>query len=287
MALEQVLHQRNLSSDTDRLPSPAIWGDCPVLGLMAGTVNGVYFFDDYTTSYDVATNETTVLKYGPYEIYTGNGTNLLGSGGLTGVGGHQVWASGDTADVNGVMTLGGGAPFMISDTAGDDHKLWFECRFKVSSVTTADQVAFFFGLSEEDRAAANGVFAAGGGDLGVTTTIDLLGFGRFDDDGDSLSFFYQKASQTAQDKVQIALAADTYIKVGFVYDPKGPSSKKIKVFANNSEQATAGASATDIAAATFPDGEELTYTFSFHNDSTTSNTITIDWVRIAQVYSGF
>jgi hypothetical protein len=59
------------------------------------------------------------------------------------------------------------------------------------------------------------------------------------------------------------------------------------VFADNSEQATAGASATDIAAATFPDVEELTYTFSFQNDSTTSNTITIDWVRIAQVYSGF
>lgn len=262
------------SANTDRFPSHAIIHPILTKAALPGRVVG--FFDDFEVGWDVATNQTTVLRYGPYEFYTGNGTNLLISGGVTGIGGHLVMASGDTADINGVMTLGGGCPFMISDTAGDDKRLVFECRVKVSSVTTTDQVAFFLGLTEEDRSAANGVFADGGGDLGVTTTIDMIGFGRFDDDGDSISFFYKKASQTAQDKVQIAIAADTWVKLGFVYNPLAPETDRITVYVNGVPQATR-VTATDIAAATFPDGEELTMTASFQNDSTTSNTITLDW----------
>lgn len=262
------------TANTDAYPTHAIINSVLNKANRPGRVVG--FFDDFEVGYDVATNQTTVLRYGPYEFYTGNGTNLLLSGGVTGIGGTQLFASGDTADINAVMTLGGGCPFMISDTAGSDKMLAFECRAKISSVTTADQVAFFLGLSEEDRSAANGVFADGGGDLGVTTTIDLIGFGRFDDDGDSLSFFYQKASQTAQDKAQMAIAADTYFKAGFLYDPTADAAKRITVFFDG-VPSTTFVTATNIAAATFPDGEELTMTASVQNDSTTSNTLTLDW----------
>ena len=278
--------QNNLSTTEhaagDRRQSPSIWADCPQAEMLIDPGVGILFFDDFLSSYDLATNQTTVTKLGPYEAYTGNGTNLLVSGGVTGIGGTLVIASGDTADINAVFTLGGGAPFMISTTDGDDCDLWFECRFKISSITTADQAQVFIGLTEEDRAAANGIWADAGGDLGFTTTIDLLGFARSDNDGASVSLAYQKASQTPQDNNQAAIVADTFLKLGFKYKPKGDASKRIRTFKNAVEQTTYVTS-TNLAAATFPNGEELTLCLAVQNDSTTTNSVTLDWWKCAQL----
>lgn len=278
--------QNNKSATADaagaRRQSPSIWADCPWPEIMLDPGVGFGFKDDFEACHDFPTN-TAVARVGDYEVFTGNGTNMSISGGVTGIGGQLVIASGDTADVATMLTLGGGAPFMISDTDGDDTQLWFECRFKISSVTDADQVQVFIGLMEEDRAVANGVWADGGGDLGFTTTIDLLGFARSDNDGDSLSLAYQKASQTAQDNQQIVIAADTFIKVGFVYRAnKNAAARRIACFKNAVEQSTY-ITDTNIAAATFPDAEELTLGIGVQNDSTTSNTITVDWWKIAQL----
>jgi len=278
--MSKVSHRQNLSAaENGRRRSPNLWGECPIPQILEDSGVGYHFFDDFLAAYDFATN-TAVTNVGPYEIFTGNGPSLAGAVNLPG--GAQTIISGASADVTAILTLGGGAPFMISDTSGEDRKLWFEARIKISSVTDADQAPFFIGFAEEDRSAANGIFADAGGDLGFTTTIDLIGFGRFDNDGDSLSFIYQKGGQTCQDVLQIALAADTWIKVGFLYDPTAPAAKRIKVYANNLEQSTY-VTAANIAAATFPDAEELTLIMGMQNDSTTTNTLSVDWWRAAQL----
>ena len=282
MADTYVQHKGNLSAadaSTNRRASPAIWSDCPVERIMLDPGVGYGHQDDFSGGgYDFATN-TAVTQIGEYEIFTGNGPSLAGSVTIPGA---QTFVSGTSADVAAQMVLGGGAPFVISDTAGADKKLWFEARFKISAVVDADQVQFFIGLTEEDRSVANGTFADAGGDLGFTTTIDLLGFGRFDNDGDSLSLCYQKASQTAQDTLQNAIAADTYIKCGFVYDPAADTAKRISVFFDNVINGTF-VTGTNIAAATFPDAEELTMVIAVQNDSTTTNTLTVDWWRCFQL----
>ena len=270
-------NRNNLTAGTGRGRSPALWSRAKYINEM-NQDNGwaIRHFDDFVRSHDLATNNTTVVNSGPYEMYTGNGTSLAITGGAGLMGGVQTIVSGTTADVNAVITLGGGSPFKISTTAGSNYKLLFETRVKISSVTDADQVQWFVGLTEEDRTAANGVFADAGGDLGFTSTIDLIGFARFDNDGDSISFVYQLAGQTPVDVCQIACVADTYIKLGFLWDPKAPTANRIVIFADNQEQTTY-VTGTAIAGTAFPLDQGLTPTICVQNDATTSNTLSVDW----------
>jgi hypothetical protein len=274
--MSKLMVKGSTGESSRRGPSANIWADCPWMHIINDPNKGYQFFDDFLTAYDFATN-TAVANTGPYEIFTGNGASLAGA--VNAQGGVQNFVSGASADVAAIMTLGGGAPFVFGPTIA--KKLWFETRVKFSSVTTSDQVPFFIGFGEEDRSAANGIHADAGGDLGFTSTIDLLGFGRFDDDGDSVSFVYQKASQTCQDVLQLAIAADTWVKLGFIYDPAEVAARRIKVFKDGAEQSTY-VTATQMAAATFPDGEEMTLLAGVQNDSTTTNTIGVDWWRACQ-----
>ena len=130
----------------------------------------------------------------------------------------------------------------------------FEVRFKVGQVT--DSYNAFLGLSEEGLAAANTI-----SDAGALADRDLLGFAILEADGDSVDFVYNKASAggvtTKIDGLK-TLAADTFVNLGFCYDPAAPADRRIAVFVDNVEQSTY-VTATNIAAATFPDAEELAF----------------------------
>jgi hypothetical protein len=80
------------------------------------------------------------------------------------------------------------------------------------------------------------------------------------------------------------LVADTYVKVGFVYDPSAVDDKKIKLFVDGVEQAL-GVTATQIATATFPDAEELAMLLATktHTQDTTAHTVTMNRWACAQL----
>ena len=142
---------------------------------------------------------------------------------------------------------------VISDS--DARLLIAEFRFRLNSVTDGDG-SVFLGLGEEGLGAAATPLAD---DTGHTTSDDdLIGFLITEDDNDALKFVYRKNGGALQTVMTYgtALAADTWYNVGFVYDPEAPESKKIKIFVDNVEQSTY-VTGTNIAAATFPDGEEL------------------------------
>lgn len=192
---------------------------------------------------------TTVGSIKPDPTYTGGVLKLLTS---------TAAAAGADHDI--ILTTQGnvGTQCVVSNTAGADKPLIFEARFRLPSV--ADNYgSFFVGLTEEGCGAANGVIT------GTTTHSladkDSIGFLITKADGDSLKFGYKKAGQTAQTVLSYgtALTADTWYNVGFVYDPAEVAAKRIKVFVNNVEQSTY-VTADNIAAATFPNGEELTFT---------------------------
>lgn len=166
---------------------------------------------------------------------------------------------------------------IISDTAGDDKLLVFEARVKVSSVTDT-KMNMFVGLMEEGRAVADTVT-----DAGALADKDYIGFTILEGDGDALKFVYKKAGQTAQTVLTYgtAIEADTFYKLGFVFDPDAPADQRIKIYVNGSEQSTY-VTATQIAAATFPDGEELSPIFGMKNAAAEAMTASIDWIGLHQ-----
>ncbi|MEM6692990.1 MAG: hypothetical protein AAF664_26410 [Planctomycetota bacterium] len=164
-------------------------------------------------------------------------------------------ADGENHDTVLVSNGNTGVLGMISDAVDDAKLLICEFRFKLPSVANNDG-SIFLGLGEEGLAAANTpIQNAGSHDI---SSDDVIGFFIKETDRDQLSFVYRKAGSPLQEVMDypVALVADTWYNVGFIYDPNAEASKRIKVFVNNEEQSTY-VTADQIAASTFPDGEEM------------------------------
>lgn len=244
----------------------------------AGQTRLILTGDDFmcAKSHDTSTVLNSECSYTSY-IDTGNTlTNLADErGGVLALGGmdadnDECWlASGDATSVLGA----------ISDTAGADFITAFECRIKKGNIAN-DVSAIFCGLAEEGLAAAE--TKADG--TGVFAAKDCIGFDNVHADGDAINFIYQKAGQTLVTKIAAVHVpvADTFVKLGFLYDPFAPAAKRIKVFVNNVEQTTY-VTAANIATATFPDGEELGFLFGQKKGAATEAEVAIDWWAFAQV----
>jgi hypothetical protein len=282
--------QHQTTGVTPRLLSPQIWADCPIGAILVGASDGIYLFDDMVATYELASG-SALTKLGIYEAISETGSSLTGADetiatNSVGMWGEQEFVAGTTGDADLVMQVGGGAAYSISDTAGDDKKLWFECRFKVSTIVN-DISSGFWGIGEANRAAAAGVFTTTAGATVDTAMADkaFVGFWRPDADGDGLSFVYLANGQTGVEHIADihTLVADTYVKAGFKYDPGAPTAKRIKVYINGVENSTY-VTGTNIAAATFPDAESMSPVFSFVNDDgATASTMVLDWWACAQL----
>lgn len=175
---------------------------------------------------------------------------------------------------------GTGGLGMISDTSGDDHMTAFECRYKINTIANS-AMSHFVGLTTPMAAAAEMAVDATGA---LKATTSILGF-RTLLDGDNIEFVYQAVADSA---VVIAVAsakvpvADTFMKLGFLYDPSAPAAKRIKVFADNVELSTY-VTATQIATATFPDAEQLTFQAGYKNTTAAAGELAIDWWAFGQI----
>jgi hypothetical protein len=263
---------------SNRAPSPKLWNG----------LRGQFFSPDGTTRLKMLGNDfidfggTVASNVGSYSSSGGRfysyednsctiaqiATNRDGAVALTtpATDNVEAWLQpGGTASVSSV----------ISTTAGDDKVLAFEARVKFSSI--ANSTNFFVGLSEEGTAIENTI----GDDAVLVATKDFIGFRVNEADGDSLIFMYQKGSQTAQTVLTYgtALVADTYYKLGFLFNPDEQDSKKIKIFIDGTEQTTY-VTATNLAAATFPNGEELQPLFGLKNGSAGAKVLTMDWYAL-------
>lgn len=153
----------------------------------------------------------------------------------------------------------------------------FETRFRVGSV--ADDVnAIFVGLhavggAAADRKVDNTGVMADAGFIGVSTlhtnggTAGTNAVGRI---------VYRRAGQATQTlSSTFALAANTWYKFGFYYDPTS-TSERMRFFIDNVPLATV-LSATDVAATVFPDATRMSYLAGTKNGSATASTLDIDW----------
>lgn len=181
----------------------------------------------------------------------------------------------DTTDNDEVWLSPGSATSVMGKiTSGDAEVFAFEARVRASQIVTQN---LFIGLGEEGMAVADTITDA---DVMITTK-DWIGFRVNADDDAYWDFTYQKASQTAQiplDDMQL-IVADTWYKLGFLYDSAAPASKRIKVFVDGVEQSTY-VTATNIAAATFPSGEELNALMGVKNNAGAAVRMDVDWIRV-------
>ncbi len=292
MSTDSIIRYRGFAGG--RVKSPNVWHECPAAEIDIGMRDGIHHFDDFAAAYELAAG-SALTKLGPYECIADSGASLTAEDDTTatdasGMWGGQEFVAGTTADADLVMQLGGGGGFSISSTKADAKKLVFEARFKISTI--ADGVSsFFIGLGEPNRAVNAGVFTTTQGDTVDTAMADaaFIGFWRADADGNGLNFIYSANGQTAVNHIADVhtLVADTYVKVGFMHDPSEIKARRIKVYVDNVQNIATYVTATNIAAATFPDAEVLSPVCGHNNDDgSTACTATVDWWGAAQWVGG-
>jgi hypothetical protein len=270
---------------TNRGLSAPLWRDCRRVGSEGLFFNeDTFFYDDFKMLGKVApaisgaTAGFLATEAGAYQYYLDTATSACSIAGVaaerdgtmkltTGAtDNHEIW----------VQAGGGGNLGIISSTAGTAQRLWYEAKFKVGQI--GNTYNMFLGLGEENLAAADTVT-----DAGALADKDLLGFWVLEAAGATLNFGYRKAGQAVQTTIAAiqTLVADTWYKVGLMYDPNAPAAKKIRVFLNGREQTTY-ITAANLAAATFPLDQGVSPLFGVKNQAATAINASLDFLAFSQ-----
>ncbi len=266
--------------------SPKLWSEMRNVGLSPdGYAAGNYAGDNFM-GFGIGTAVNTNVGYyvsegGTYKSFEDTGGSIAGTPGV----GGQVLLSVDADDDQECWLQhgsSGGTLGAISSVAGSDKLTIFESRFKISTLVGN----MFIGLTEEAFAANDAIT-----DAGALASKDAIGFFVTEGAGSTLTFVYRKAGQTMQTVIASAatLVADTWVKVGFAYNPAAKNDEKIKIFVNNTELSTYVTRAmmyTDSTATpstTFPDAQQLTFSAGIKN-VTDIKTMTLDWWHFWQSY---
>ena len=181
------------------------------------------------------------------------------------------WTITTTEDGTGSATEaladGDGGLLLVTNAAGDNDndffqlvkegfkyeagkQLSFNMRFKTNVATETDIVA---GLQLTDTSP-----------LDVTDGIFFLK----SDGSTTVTLIVEKDSTQSTLDLPTALADDTFMTIGFVYEPKD---QKIHVFQNNVLAGT-------VVSTNVPDDEELTVSFGIQNGAAAAKTLTVDYI---------
>lgn len=254
------------SADNGRLPSPSIWGDCPIISILEGTIAGSMIIDDFTRGF-ITPTITTLLNV--------DGYNCFGSAGAT-ITFDDVTGGGiaftEATDNESVSMTCEQHPFWLNSAKGD---LWFEARVKVSSI--AANQAFCVGLMGTTALSA-AVPVDASGDV---ASINFVGFHRPEANTTAFDATY-RANGVAAVEVNAdigTLVADTYVKLGMKMTAVD---NKLAFYVDNVKQAS---TKTMVAAAgtDFPGDVGLAPVIAQTLGASASKIITMDWWRCVQL----
>tara|TARA_R110000868_G_scaffold142082_3_gene359183 strand:+ start:358 stop:1179 length:822 start_codon:yes stop_codon:yes gene_type:complete len=255
-------------NDADSKFSPFIWKDCPLREIRDGTTEGWLDEDDFMSFVPVPAGSVATAG-GYYGFADTGGTVVVGDE----VGGSVVLSS--DGDNEGASIARQTKCFQISRSHG---KLWFEARVKSSTITDTKH-GFFLGLIDTCTQSATVPIAA----AGTLADENFVGFHRLEGDGDQVDAVYRADGVTQvtveADTLDVALVADTYTKLGMIYNP----ADYVLTFYQNGVKTT---SYTVVAAAgtDFPNDVRLGFVFAVLNATgTTPGSSSIDKFRIAQL----
>ena len=270
--------------------SPAIW---QAHGFIGGNFHDPslrgFFFDDFVEGANWATGNVT--KYSMFA----NATSTIVADPDTDLSEGEFGVLRFTHDAgdNDQISIGMGGlvgnVVKIDDAVGEDGVVAFECRIKVATVTTGD-LRLFFGLAEAGCSANDAIFSD------TTATFadkDYIGYMIKEADGASLIRVFHKASgtQDAED-TDDDIVADTWVKLGLVYDPQAYKDERVKFYIDGSECSgfiDVRCDSTDLEDDTnFPGGEEMSPLILLKCGSTAAATdyLHIDWWAVGQGFTG-
>lgn len=307
MAVNTIDFSRNLSANTDRGPTSAIWGDCPIIGIGEDPSQGFGFFDDFTMTGHgpSATGGALTQSQGQWSSYIYQGG--LYSDGATEGGSGTIGCDGDN---EGFALSSGVGSFRLvtTSTLALNQKLWFEARVKTSTIATSKH-DIFLGLyspflSSSLPASATPIQTT---DDTLTAAGNAIGFQRKGSVGTDFSAVYQLASTTTVYPTNLTtltatagrtLAADTFVKLGFLFDPQAP----VRRVSSASTGQTAGAmkrplvrffvdgvelaaflTSDNLGGAAFPTGFMAPMFAVMNQTGSSPGTSTIDWIRCFQL----
>ena len=255
--------------NTDRGPSPYIWGDCPWIESLNDPSVGYGQFLDFL-------NFRTSSNINAAVAHWTDGLQAFGSDGGFITSEDEVGGAvtlGSDGDNEGVSLGSMNFPYQISQSHG---KLWFEARVKSSTIADTKH-GFFLGLIANPTLSATVPIAA----AGTLADVNLVGFHRLEGDGDYVDTVY-KADGVTQVSVGTdaqVLVADTYIKLGFVYDP---ADYYLRFYGNGIELSSTKYIPT-AAGTDFPNDVRLGWFFAVLNATgSTPGDSSIDWIRVFQ-----
>lgn len=258
--------------------SPRLWSRIPARGTGPDGSSGIFVGDDFTKFAGVLTTSGSAVTLpsataggvSGYRCYLDIGSALTTAADVQG--GVAVLGT-DTTD-NDLAVLCTGDLCEISRTAGEEKLTIFECRIALPTQVTTGSTAIGLGSTEIQ---ADGGLVVDTGE--VLATADFIGFRTLDGDPDGIDFVYQENGSAVQvliDALQVAVAG-TYYKLGFVYDPKAPASKRIAVYLDGAEQSTY-VTDTLMAASTFPNSAFLALVAAVKADGgSVARSMNIDW----------
>lgn len=238
------------SLDHHKGPSPQIWKDCPILEMMVDPGMGFYYFTDFVEPLD----PTNACGWEVTQATSGSLDSVIG------VGGEMVASAGaGTADqgVNAQLLN-----CCVKPAAG--KTIWFEARVQVShkdnqifvGIASTDTTLIATGALDETNPSSIGFFT----DVNSTTLK-----------GGTIT---QKAGTNDTTEDNIDVAAATWYNLGF----KVTGITKVEFFQNGK------LIETGTTAASIPDAVEMALSLVCQNeDGANTNTLTIDWLRIAQL----
>lgn len=259
------------SADTRRGPSPSIWANCPITDLITDPNVGHYFFDDFSHGGVItapSADAASALVGQNWNAFSTDASNVTQS--TT----ESALIIAETTVDEGTTLYQDPSFWQISAHLGS---LWWECRFKVSHTATTEQ-SFFMGFLERVTPTAILPLTADG----ALSNNNLVGFHKPEANTTAFDFSYKADGVTA---VEVnsdigTLAAATYIKVGLHFEHR---TSVLSCFVNGVKQANTKIIPNNTGT-DFPADVPMRLVCSLAVGAAASdNTITIDWVRAAQL----
>lgn len=285
MAVQPSIYAGNFAAaDTGRNRSPNVWKDCPIGGIKDGTINGVYFEDDFA-DFPLPGTQTSEIWLGRYKVYdTGAGkiiTDNMPHSTTAGTAGGIISMLCDTdGDAAAIGTQA--CPFLLTTT--QLGKLWFEARVATTSILT-NMGQWFIGLAENAVMTFGAAVPLANADA-TSNTGAMIGFNRLEDGLGVLNTSYADHATSWTDIGTAAysgLAANTWVKLGMTVDFSDVQ-KCVRFYVNNLEL-SAGMTRAALLATTYLDVSGLGPCMAFFADSAgTADYTYLDWWKAYQTF---
>jgi len=181
------------------------------------------------------------------------------------------WTITTTEDGTGSATEaladGDGGLLLVTNAAGDNDHDFFQLVKEGYKYEAGKQLAFHMRFKTNDATQTDIV---AGLQLTDTTPLDVTDgvFFLKADGAATISFIVEKNSTQSTLTLPNSLADDTFMTLGFVYDPKD---QKFHVFQNNVLAGT-------VVSTNAPDDEELALSFGIQNGAAAAKTLTVDYI---------